>query len=225
MLKGLPGARGQQRRVAITPVPVPVPSSRPATHSLAQAEARFTWQATLDALPASATPFSILLGSAPPMRTVHANLTDVLVGTVLLVSGQSNVGISVVYSNQFNQSAEAENEAAAARLGPTVRLRAVPQCGRASAVCPNASAPSSEFGTAPDCEMPSKQCGTLSWARASALNVVRRPPFVPPWRPHGVSRAVAVVCSAPTRPTRPTRPAVSWLCSPPGQLHAEPTRA
>ena len=134
-----------------------------------------TWHASLPARGANATPATVALqqqraaGGATATATAAAaplaSLVDVLVGDVLLVSGQSNVGISVAYSNQDNATAEAENLAEADRVGAAVRLMSVPQGG--------APAPSSELllsGATP-CTLPSAQCAYLPWARANASNV------------------------------------------------------
>ena len=118
------------------------------------------WQAELPPQPASVVPRDLKLTSG---GVVVASLVDVLVGDVLLVSGQSNVGISVVYSNQFNASAEAENERAADHLGALVRIMAVPQGG--------APVPQNELRIAAPCSLPSKQCGTLPWSRTNASNI------------------------------------------------------
>jgi hypothetical protein len=124
-----------------------------------------TWHASLPARGANATPATVALQQRATAAAPLASLIDVLVGDVLLVSGQSNVGISVAYSNQDNATAEAENLAEADRVGATVRLMAVPQGG--------APAPASELllsGATP-CALPSAQCAYLPWARANASNV------------------------------------------------------
>lgn len=148
------------------------------------------WQARFEARTATASPLLLSLrdrdnATAQPL----AQLSDVLIGMVLLVSGQSNVGISVgppktlkpfscvmsdrllkylgvqvSYSNQDDPAAEAENEAAADRLGTTVRLRAV--------AFADGDTPALELPDAPDCSLPSAQCGCLAWTRSNRSNVV-----------------------------------------------------
>jgi hypothetical protein len=144
-----------------------------AGHSRATAPATLhsvngTWTATLPAQPACAAPSTIALvkDAAGGGEPAAATLRDVLFGDVLLVSGQSNVGISVKYSNQDNASAMDDNELEADRIGYSVRLMTVPQGSRSDAQ--QAQLPS----FAKPCKLPSDQCGSMPWARANASNVV-----------------------------------------------------
>lgn len=122
------------------------------------------WSATLPSRPANTAPAVMrLLRVSGGRRTVLAELTDILVGDVHLVAGQSNVGISVKYSNQYNATAEAENERAANRLGSVVRLMSVPQGG--------SLAPQKDLARLRPCVLPSAQCGCLPWSRSNASNV------------------------------------------------------
>jgi sialate O-acetylesterase len=118
-----------------------------------------TWSATFPARTASADPATLEVTGA----IASAKLVDVLIGDVILVSGQSNVGISVEYSNQFNQSAEQENLHEAGRIGKSVRLFTVPQGGN--------PAPMPELISSQPCKLPSAQCGDLPWARANKTNL------------------------------------------------------
>ena len=126
-----------------------------------------SFQATLPPMPASgaewmpAGPMAIILLSG---SNVVAMLSDVLVGDVVLVSGQSNVGISVNYSNQFNWTAQLENQEEADRVGPRLRLMAVGQ----------GTQPTEQRQLTHEvpCKLPSAQCGCLRWARANHSNIV-----------------------------------------------------
>jgi sialate O-acetylesterase len=93
-----------------------------------------------------------------------ATLSDILVGDVVLVSGQSNVGISVNYSNQFNWTAQLENQAEADRVGTRLRLMAVGQGMQPTE--------QTQLTYEVPCKLPSAQCGCLRWARANATNIV-----------------------------------------------------
>ena len=129
-----------------------------------------TFQSLLPARSASLSPSTLSLAAHDGnSQQICATLTDIVVGDVLLVSGQSNVGISVAYTNQFNATAERENMAIADALGKSgrVRLFTVPQGGWG-----NVSTPQREFGTAASCKLPSAQCGSLPWSRSNATNVV-----------------------------------------------------
>ena len=128
---------------------------------------------TLPAMPASgsgwmpAEPMTISLYSGSSFNSESsplATLADVLVGDVVLVSGQSNVGISVNYSNQFNWTAQLENQAEADRVGARLRLMAVGQGMQPTE--------QTQLTHEVPCKLPSAQCGCLRWARANATNII-----------------------------------------------------
>jgi hypothetical protein len=130
-----------------------------------------TFQATLPPMPASGAewmpsePMTIaLFAGSSASGSPLATLTDVLVGDVVLVSGQSNVGISVNYSNQFNWTAQLENQAEADRVGPRVRLMTVGQGTQTTE--------QKNLTHEVPCTIPSAQCGCLHWARANHSNIV-----------------------------------------------------
>lgn len=129
------------------------------------------WQMTLPPMPASgsdwmpSTPFNISLylgakATGTPLATLH----DVLVGDVVLVSGQSNVGISVTYSNQDNATAQEENKAEANRIGSRVRIMSVHGSQERTE--------QQELSQQVPCKLPSAQCACLPWSRANGTNVV-----------------------------------------------------
>ena len=138
--------------------------------TVTSAAAGTTWSATLPPQPPTlnTTTATISLMRASSGTLDHsvrsvAELTDVLIGDVVLVSGQSNVGISVIYSNQDNATAEQENEHEADRIGARVRLFAVGQQQQQE--------PQRELPVSIPCKLPSAQCSSLPWSRANRTNV------------------------------------------------------
>ena len=80
----------------------------------ATADASGAWRAVLPPLPATPTPFNVTVATPGAAAVV---LADVLVGDVLLCSGQSNLALSLQMA--LNASAEI---AALDAFGPTLRV-------------------------------------------------------------------------------------------------------
>lgn len=131
-----------------------------------------TWSATLPPTDATINGNGITLKLLSADSVVQV-LDDVAVGDLFLFSGQSNIDIESAYANQFNASAQIENEAFANATSALIRIMIVPRGSSTN--------PASEIGSAPNCKLCPPpfstgtyvkcQCDALRWTRANGTNV------------------------------------------------------